>query len=110
MKKFQLQPKIRVSSSRKKCVDYVNITSASGQSTNGVLCGDIIMRENLGSYNGNVLVTFRSSRYNNYKGFRLNVACVTNTAIQDNPDCISINNYMIKLGYRDDSNEFIVSS
>ena len=106
---FQLQPKIRVSSNRKECVDYVNITSASGESIDEVWCGDKIM-EDRSFDDGNVLVTFRSSRYNNYKGFRLIAVCNNNTTEQDNPSCISVANYMIKLGYREDSNEFIVSS
>ena len=105
---FQLQPKIRVSSSQKECVDYVNVTSASGDSIKEVWCGDTI--DDRGRYHGNVLVTFRSSRYNNYKGFILRAVCDANTSKQDNPGCISIENYMIKLGYREDSNKFIVSS
>lgn len=105
---FQLQPKIRVSSSQKECVDYVNVTSASGDSIKEVWCGDTI--DNQGSFDGDILVTFRSSRYNNYKGFILRAKCGANTSKQDNPDCISIDNYMIKLGYHENHNEFIVSS
>ena len=107
---FQLQPKIRVSSNKKECVDYVNITSASGESIKDVWCGDTIGDHS--KFDGDILVTFRSSRYNNYKGFRLQAVCMNNTTIQDNPQagCISVENYMIKLGYREDSNEFIVSS
>ena len=109
---FRLQSKVRVSYNERICVDYINITESNGKYN--VYCGNNTTFANK-RYEGNLLITFRSSQYNNnYKGFQFNVQCSPpkNTSQQVEPaDCIRISQYLTKRAYKEDyTNELMVTN
>ena len=75
---FVLQDRIRVSYNERKCVDYVKILDLNDRKNHEEFCGTHEPKKKLSNntYSNNVLVTFRSSQYNNYKGFFLRATCI----------------------------------
>ena len=75
------------------CVDYVNITGLDGNTPPYFSCGShqISRLEHLETFNREVVVTFRSSKYNNALGFRLIAVCM-NVSEQDQPGCLQMEN------------------
>lgn len=67
------------------CVDYVNITSSDGY--NKLFCGHSNGIEHLGIHGNQVMVTFRSSKYTNDRGFVVAVVC-PNLSEQNQPGCL----------------------
>ena len=72
--KSRLQERVRVYGNTKTCVDYVEITDGS---TTKEYCGNVNHSEHL--YENQVLITFRSSKYNSYQGFRIDAQCTNIT-------------------------------
>ena len=110
--KSHLQPKVRVSSSRKACVDYINITDTEKCR---IYCGLDTSFTN-DDFKDNVLITFRSSQYNNhYKGFRFTAMCrpensTSKQELLQPANCIHISQYLTKRVYKDDyTNELMVT-
>ena len=69
LNRFSLQDKVRTSYNQRKCVDYVKITDLNNPNKNEEFCGTLKAhsgsRLGTNTYSNNVLVTFRSSKYNN---------------------------------------------
>ena len=112
--RFQLQPPIRVYRQGKICVDYVSVTGRvlkSDRKSSKERCGHLEPSDVLFDiYSGNVLVTFRSSRFNNYRGFRIAAVCI-DASEQDQPGCLQLDQYLRMEGYAESdmySDEFMV--
>ena len=75
---FRLQECVKVYSNTKACVDYVKIADGSKKRE---YCGNVDSIDEL--FGSKVLVTFRSSKYNNYKGFYITVRCTSTTQTSD---------------------------
>ena len=88
VQEFYLQDKIRISYNQKKCVDYVKITDLSDSSITREFCG--MLAPITESYTDDVLVTFRTSKYNNYPGFTIYAYCNNSTQIMGN--CLEVEN------------------
>ena len=89
--RFSLQDKVRTSYNQKKCVDYVNITDLNNPNKNEEFCGTASPRSRLGTniYSNDVLVTFRSSKYNNnYQGFLIQAKCMEGSRSMEN--CLKV--------------------
>lgn len=73
------------------CVDYINITGLSGNTPPYYSCGShqISGLKHLETFGREVLVTFRSSKYHNARGFRLMAVCI-NVSEQDQPGCLQM--------------------
>ena len=93
MEKFSLQNKIRISYNQKKCVDYVKISDMNNMNIHEEFCGTYEHGSRLGTniYGSNVLVTFRSSSYNNnYPGFEIRANCSSTGQVMEN--CLKVEN------------------
>lgn len=93
MEKFSLQNKIRISYNQKKCVDYVKISDMNNINMHEEFCGTYEHGSRLGTniYSSNVLVTFRSSSYNNnYPGFEIRANCSSTGQVMEN--CLKVEN------------------
>ena len=92
MYKFQLKDKIAISHNQTKCVDYFKLTDLSNPSTNEEFCGMQTLHHTLSTeiYTEDVLVIFRTSRYNNYPGFALHANCYNSSQIMGN--CLKVEN------------------
>ena len=110
---YHLQPKVRVSRREKECVDYINITDSTNKCH--IYCG---MDKSFIDFpfDRDVLITFRSSQYNNnYKGFELTAICspknsTSKQELLQPADCIHISQYLTKRVYKDDyTNELMVT-
>ena len=110
---FRLQSKVRVSYNERRCVDYINITEINSPRKHYIYCGsnNTFVNE---KFNGSVLITFRSSQYNNnYKGFSFRVQCTPRNTNQqvERADCIRISQYLTKRVHKEDyTNELMVTS
>ena len=89
---FRLQECVRVYGSTKACVDYVEIADGSKKRE---YCGSVDSIDEL--FGSKVLVTFRSSKYNDYKGFYITVRCTSTTQTSDSAEkssgCLSVEGY-----------------
>ena len=70
---FNLQDKIQYDNEM-LCVDYVNISS-SDLGDNQIYCGKNENMPSIEVQSGNALVTFRTSRVKNHKGFEMSAIC-----------------------------------
>ena len=94
IREIRLQECVKVYGNTKACVDYVKITDGS---TTNEFCGNV--GPNTLVYGNEVLVTFRSSKYNNYKGFYIESHCTnleTNDQAEKSPGCLSVEGYTSK--------------
>ena len=87
---FHLQDRINVYPKGKLCVDYILVDGSSTDEH----CGN--QTPMLDTYSGNVLITFRSSRYDNYKGFRITAICM-DLSEQEQPGCLKMNDKTLGL-------------
>ena len=90
---FHLQPRINAYPNKKVCVDYIRLTG-DGITSPKEYCGKIQPKADpFDIDSGNVLVTFRSSRFNNYQGFHIVAICRDNNVMfeQDQPGCLKMN-------------------
>ena len=93
LNRFSLQDKVRTSYNQRKCVDYVKITDLNNPNKNEEFCGTLKAhsgsRLGTNTYSNNVLVTFRSSKYNNnYKGFWIQARCLERSHSMEN--CLKV--------------------
>ena len=94
---FHLQEctKVYRDGNTKACVDYVKIADGSKERE---YCGNVESIDEL--FGSEVLVTFRSSKYNNYKGFHITVRCTSTTQTSDlaekSSGCLSVEGYTSK--------------
>ena len=94
---FNLQSSVLIDRSTKECVDYVNITD--GKISNEY-CGNHETGFLKERYEGNVLVTFRSSKYNSSSGFFIAPVCRdVGVAKQELSKCIQVDQYVRINGY-----------
>ena len=98
---FELQGKVRISYNEKKCVDYVKITDMSNGSISEEFCGTQNTFQHLTNetYTHDALVTFRSSRYNNYAGFAISATCVNTSSSQIMEECLKVDNSECTTGH-----------
>ena len=93
---IRLQECVRVYGNTKACVDYLKITDGS---TTNEYCGNVDHGEpdTILAYGNQVLVTFRSSKYNNYKGFQIKAQCTsTSKSAEKSSGCLSVEGYTSK--------------
>ena len=93
--KIHLQECVRVYGNTKACVDYLKITDGS---TTNEFCGNV-GENNLFVYGNQVLITFRSSKYNNYQGFYIESHCTdpeTSDQAEKSSGCLSVEGYTSK--------------
>ena len=91
---IRLQECARVYGNTKACVDYLKITDGS---TTNEFCGNV--GRNTFVYGNEVLVTFRSSKYNNYQGFYIESHCKDpnqSDQAETSSGCLSVEGYTSK--------------
>ena len=91
---IRLQECVRVYGNTKACVDYLKITDGS---TTNEFCGNV--GRNTFVYGNEVLVTFRSSKYNNYQGFYIESHCKDpnqSDQVETSSGCLSVEGYTSK--------------
>ena len=77
IREIRLQEHVRVYNNTKACVDYVKIMD---DSTTREYCGNADHSEyDTHLYESQVLITFRSSKYNSYQGFHIDAHCTNIT-------------------------------